>query len=262
MELKVIKKDKDKVEFLVKDSDSVTINTFRRLVLDAVPAMAIEDVTVKKNSSALYDEVLAHRLGQVILSTDLKSHNLPSECKCKGKGCSMCQVHMSLKAKGPAIVYAEEIKSKDPKIEAVYAKTPIVELLEGQEIDLDMVAILGQGKDHSKFSPGLLNFREYPIIKISSVQNTNEVEAVCPKKVFEVSSGKLKVKNLEACDLCEACVEKCKPKDGISVEGSKSDFIVTLETWGQLKANEIMESTIDRFDKKLDELAKLVKGLK
>jgi len=262
MEIKVIKKDKDKIEFLVKDSSVAMINTLRRLILDEVPSLAIEEITVKKNSSALYDEVLAHRLGLVVLKTDVKSYNIQADCKCKGKGCQMCQVYMTLSAKGPKIVYADEIKSKDPKIKPVYDKTPIVELLEGQEIDLEMVAIMSNGKDHSKFSPGLLNFRVYPTIKIDSCQNTNEVEAVCPKNVFEVSGGNLKVKNLEACDLCNACVDVCRPKEGISVSGSETEFIAILEAWGQLDFKEIMDSAVNRFDKKLDELSKLVKGLK
>lgn len=262
MELKILNKDTEKIVFLVKGSSPVVINTWRRLILDAVPSLAIEDVTVKKNSSALYDEILAHRLGLIVMKTDVKSYNPQSECKCKGKGCQMCQVHMTLSAKGPKTVYAEEIKSKDPKVVAVHPKTPVVELLDGQEIDLNMVAIMSDGKDHSKFSPGLLSYRAYPSIKIDSCQNTNEVEAACPKNVFETSGGKLKVKDLEACDICMACVDACRPKDGIKVEGSKTDFIVTLESWGQLSFKEIMDGTVERFDKKLTELGKLVKALK
>jgi DNA-directed RNA polymerase alpha subunit len=36
---------------------------------------------------------------------------------------------------------------------------PIVQLLEGQEVEFEATAILGQGKDHSKWCPGLVFYR-------------------------------------------------------------------------------------------------------
>jgi len=107
--------------------------------------MAIEDVEVRKNSSSLYDEMIAHRLGLIPLTTDLKSYNLPSECKCEGKGCARCQLVLTLSAKGPGIVYSSSLKSKDPKVKPVFDNFPIVKLLKGQEIELEATATLGTG---------------------------------------------------------------------------------------------------------------------
>ena len=94
------------------------LNTIRRFMMEEVPVMAIEDVEFKKNSSVLYDEIIAHRLGLLPLSTDFKSYTLPEKCSCKGEGCARCQLKLTLKGKGPGTVYASDIKTKDPKVNA------------------------------------------------------------------------------------------------------------------------------------------------
>lgn len=131
----------------------VIINALRRMIISSVPTMAIDEVEIRKNSSAMYDEMLAHRLGLLVLKTDLNSYNLPEECSCGGVGCAKCTVVMTLSAKGPGYVYASQLKSKDPKIKPVYENTPITYLEEGQEIELEAYARLGRGSQHAKWSP-------------------------------------------------------------------------------------------------------------
>ncbi len=157
MDLTYLNEDKKsgRVTMLLKDTTPAFANALRRAIIETVPTMAIEDVELVKNSSALYDEVVAHRLGLIALKTDLKGYTPRDKCDCKGVGCAKCSVQMTLKAKGPAIVLASEIKSKDPKIKPVFPDTPIVQLLKGQELEFECTAILGHGKDHTKWSPGL-----------------------------------------------------------------------------------------------------------
>jgi len=161
MEAKLVEyqEKKNRLIFSLKGSDTAYANTLRRIMGFEVPVMAIEDVEFRKNSSILYDEVVAHRLGLVPLSTDLKSYNMMSECKCKGAGCASCTVKLILKAQGPCTVYASDIKTKDPEIKPLYGKMPIVKLLEGQELEFEATAILGQGREHSKWCTGLVFYK-------------------------------------------------------------------------------------------------------
>ena len=161
MELKLIENQEkhNRVVFSLTGVDTAYANTLRRLMGFSVPVMAIEDIEFRKNTSILYDEVLAHRIGLVPLTTDLKSYNMISECKCKGAGCASCTVKLTLKAEGPCTVYSSDIKTKDPAIKPVHGKMPIVKLLEGQEVELEATAVLGQGKDHSKWTPGLVYYK-------------------------------------------------------------------------------------------------------
>ena len=61
MEVKLLKKEGEKLSFILKGADEVTVNTLRRMIKEEVPTLAIEDIEIKDNSSALYDEILAHR---------------------------------------------------------------------------------------------------------------------------------------------------------------------------------------------------------
>ena len=161
MEIKLVENQdkKNRLVFSVKGVDTAYANTLRRIMGFEVPVMAIEDVEFRKNTSILYDEMIAHRLGLVPLTTDLKSYNMMSECKCKGAGCASCTVKLVLKAQGPCTVYTSDIKSKDPEIKPAHGKMPIVKLLEGQELEFEATAVLGQGKDHSKWATGLIYYK-------------------------------------------------------------------------------------------------------
>src|SRR3989339_2182422 len=119
IELLSTSKDKSTIRFLLKGTVPAFANLLRRVILEEVPVMAIEDVEFRKNSSILYDEMIAHRLGLLPLSTDLKSYNLPSECKCEGKGCARCQLKLTLKSKGLGMVYASEMHTRDAEIKPV-----------------------------------------------------------------------------------------------------------------------------------------------
>ncbi len=256
MEMKLLSKDNETIVFLIKDTDAASVNTLRRLIINEVPTLAIEEVNFLKNSSAMYDEFIAHRLGLLVLKTDLKSYTMPDKCKCKGKGCAHCQLWLSLKAQGPKTVYADEFVSKDPKVKPVYPKTPIVKLLKKQVLELEAVAVLGVGKDHMKFSPGLAFYQSYPIIKVGNVKNPESIASICPTKVFVVKNNKLVVEDELKCILCMACADASSE---VKVEGSKKDFIFTVESFGQLTPSEMVLKAFDIFDEKLDDFAEALK---
>lgn len=259
MEVKLLKKENEKLSFVLKDSNAFFANTLRRMIVEEVPTLAIEDVEFRANSSALYDEMIAHRLGLIPIKTDLKSYELPEECSCKGKGCAKCRLKLTLKAKAAGVVYAEIIKSRDAKCKPIHAKMPIVKLLKGQSLELEATARLGQGKDHSKWIPGLVYYKQYPLIEISKEgENCEEAANVCPVKVFDFKKGKLTInkENHLKCHLCNACVDACK---GIKVESSNSDFIFYIESWGQLDPKEMMKEAANRLQKKTSEFVKLLK---
>ncbi len=262
MDIKLINKQGNKLTFLIKDTDPAFVNTLRRVMISEVPTMAIRRVAITKNSSALFDEVIAHRLGMLPLVTDLNSYNLQEKCTCKNQGCAKCQVSIILKAEGPLTVYASDLKSQDPKVKPAYAKMPIVKLLKGQELEFEAIATLGVGKEHAKFSPGLVYYKGYPKITIDKLKNIEEVAKSCPVNVYEAKGKQLNIINLEACTLCMACVDACDPKGSVLVEGSEKDFIFTIESWGKLSPEEILSRALDVVDEKLDEFAALLNKAK
>ena len=256
MEIRMLERNKEagKLSFILKGSTPAFANALRRLITEEVPVMAIEDVEFRKNNSILYDEMIAQRLGLIPLTTDIKSYNLPQKCKCKGEGCARCRLKMTLKAKGPAMVYASDIKSKDSAIKPVHPKLPIVKLLKGQDIEIEATAMLGQGKEHMKWSPGLVYYKYKPSIELGNVKNPEAVVEACPVNIFELKEGKLIINKdkLLSCHLCEACVDA---DEGIKLNCDNTEFVFYVESWGQLDPKKMVIEAAKLFEEQLDELA-------
>lgn len=118
--------------------------------------MAIDDVMILENNSVMYDEILAHRLGLIPVTTD-QTYNLPEECTCKSElGCEKCRASLSLEveATDPVdVVYTSSLKPENPEVKPVSDKIPIIKLAQGQRVKLEAYARLGRGRDHAKWQP-------------------------------------------------------------------------------------------------------------
>ena len=250
MNLNFVSEDKKtgRMTFMIKDTNPAFANAVRRAIIEEVPTMAIEDVEVVKNGSALYDEMIAHRLGMLPLSTDLKGYTPRDECDCKAAGCAKCTVSLTLKAKGPAIVLASELKSKDPAVKPVYGNMPIVQLLKGQELEIECVAQLGRGKEHMKWSPGIAWHEYEPTITIN-----NDKVAACkdklPPQIYD-KSGKID-KKLIVGKLVDACDGEC---EAITVERNSNNILIHVEPWGQLSVREMVTKAFDILAERFTEL--------
>ncbi|MEM0231029.1 MAG: DNA-directed RNA polymerase subunit D [Candidatus Woesearchaeota archaeon] len=264
MKVEQLSKEKDgKMSFIVRGVTPAFINAIRRICTEEVPTMAIEDVHFLKNTSGLYDEIIAHRLGLIPLTTDLKTYNLPEKCTCKGEGCPKCQVKFTLSKKEPGYVYASELKSSDPDIKPVHPKMIIAKLLKGQVLELEATAVLGIGKVHAKWSPGLIYHRSVPEIEIINpkAEGAETAAKLCPKKILLYDKGMLSIDKQKEneCTLCLACSEAA-PK-AVRVNPKEKEFIFTIESWGQLSCKEIVRESSKILDSKIDEFIKNVEGL-
>ncbi len=76
MELEIIEQHENEMKFVLSDITPTFANTLRRLIMSEVPTMAIDEVIVIENTTPLYDEIVAHRLGLLPLKTDLTSQLL------------------------------------------------------------------------------------------------------------------------------------------------------------------------------------------
>lgn len=250
MKLEFLSKDKDanRIVFMLKDANPFMANALRRLVADAVPVFAIATVEFANNTSALYDEMLAHRLGLIPLSSDASGYNRKENCSCEGVGCNKCTVQLTLQAKGPCTVFSKDLKSKDPEVKPIIDDLPIVELLKGQVLEFVATACLGCASEHAKFSPGLAWFSYKPSVTVNNdAKSFASVKDKFPPQVFDgdkISKGKIEDLDLyDAVDGVDA--------DVVRVDYDPSTFIFKVESWGQLTPKEIVVSALEALEKKL-----------
>jgi len=254
MKLEKLNLDKknNRLTFVLKDTEEYFVNTIRRLILEEVPTLAVEDVEIKDNSSALYDEKIASRLGLSPIKTDLKSYEFKERCKCGGEGCARCELALILKGDKKGYVYATDAQSKDPKCTFIHPM-PIVKLISKQKVELQMVAILGRGKEHTKWCPGLAWYYGWPQFKITAKSNLD-----CLKQcsALEKKGSTIIIKDITKWnDAQEAICEE----NQIEVNNSITDFAFNLESWGQLTCKEILNTSADIFLEKLGQFEEIIK---
>ncbi|MDP3734076.1 MAG: DNA-directed RNA polymerase subunit D [Nanoarchaeota archaeon] len=246
----------NQLTFLIKEGSDIFANTIRRMILEEVPTLAVEDLEIKDNSSALYDEMLGLRLGLLPIKTDLSSYSLPkSEDEITEKS-ARCTMQIRLKAAKKGYVYAEEAESADPKCTFVHPKMPITKLLAKQKVDVTMTAVVGQGKKHVKWSPGLGFYKKEAVVKVGNVKNPENVAEQSTDGVFVLKNNKLHLVEEKVQDslLLEhyAALDK-----GISVTYT-DNIIFTVESFGQLSCKEMLTQASQMLIDKVEIMEKLL----
>jgi DNA-directed RNA polymerase subunit D len=255
MEIEIKNQDDQELVFIIEGADVSLANALRRIATVEVPTMAVETVQFIRNDARIFDEALAHRLGLVPLTTDLEVVIPQEECDCEGY-CTRCSVSLTLKGKGPKIMYSGDLKSSDPKIKPVLDTIPLVKLREGEEVELEAIAQLGTGTQHAKWQPTTsCAYKYYPQITI----DLDKCEACglcadqCPRSVYLLDEKKnqIKIVDLENCSMCNTCSKDC-PNQAITVEGLRDKFIFRIESDGSIPPKEILSVACDLLSLKAD----------
>ena len=235
-----IEKKENKIVFKAEIEESLA-NAIRRY-LNQIPVLAIDEVEIIKNGSALYDEVVAHRLGLIPLKRD----KMITE-KNKGK--------LKLATKKEGIVNSGELKGN---VKVVYENVPITFLDKDQEIELVGITKAGKGIEHVKFSPGLMFYRNVTKTKIDK-NLLEEIKKICPDCNFEEKGDKVIItddKAREIADLIEGVANRANKKAEVEVE---KELVITLESFGQMDLKDVFTKSIDALKKDLAEVLKKVK---
>ncbi len=234
MKITLLEKNDEEIKVLLEKTTYLFVNALRRAIINEVPTLAIEEVEFRKQTSALYDEILAHRLGLLPLKTDYSTYEYEEVERIEDRsGKSMVKLFASIK--GPGTFYAEKIESNDPAVLTQYKKMPLAKLEEGQEIEFEAIAVMGKGKEHSKWTPGIPSYIEDVKITIDEKKLELEKEKY-PSQIFE--KGKVNVEkikyNPELLDAIEGI------SDAIKVERKKDSFIFTVESFGMITPKEMI----------------------
>ena len=222
------------------DIDESLANAIRRYV-NQIPTLAIDEVEIVKNDSALYDETLAHRIGLLPIKSDKISEKVKGELK--------------LKVNQEGFVHSGELKGN---VDVVYADIPLTNLNKDQELQLNATTKLGTGAEHVKFSPGLMFYRNIQEVTLDK-SLAEDIKKVFPNVSLRERGDKIIILDngaQEVSDCCEGLANK-EGKD-VGLE-DKDGLVVTVETYGQMPEKAIFEKAIGALKKDLLEVTKKLK---
>ncbi len=204
------------------------LNSLRRSV-EEIQTLAIDDVEIFKNDSALYDEVFAHRLGLIPLKTDSKMN-------------SKTFVELSLKKTGPCTVYSGDFKGD---VTIPFKEIPITILGKEQEIEVIATATMNNGLYHTKHVPGLMYYRNLFEVKTGNVK----IDSIVQQQMGDFAPEK--TGNKWICDLSDAQIDEIKSLDSDSINERK-EFLVFIESFGLMDAEKVFLKAAEQFQKNLE----------
>ncbi|MBU1501436.1 MAG: hypothetical protein KJ905_01510 [Nanoarchaeota archaeon] len=230
-----LEKTENKIVFTT-DIDETLANSIRRYV-NHIQINAVDEVEISRNDSALYDETIAHRIGLI-----------PLKAKASGKSGGK----LKLETKKEGFVLSGDFSGD---FEVVHKEIPITLLSSGQEMAITAITKEGTGAEHSKFSPGLMFYRNVTEVTLDK-EFLEEVRKVCPGIKIVEKGNKITIKDNgkdEIADVCEGIANKKRKMADVEV---KDELVVTVESFGQIEVAEIFKRSIETLKKDLNEVGK------
>lgn len=292
IDARVLRQEGLYIEILFERVPLPILNALRRIIQLEVPTMAIDEVIFYENSTPLYDEIIAHRLGLIPLRSEeaIEKYKPPEVCaRCmesyyaeapeeaierpSPEECEGCFTYIRGSIENESTedlktMYSGDLVPDDPDVAPVYKEIPIVVLGPEQRLSFDAKARLGRGIEHIKWSPVSVAGVRYVADITTSILDENMLRAAedcigyCPVGILGVSreEKRIYVKDVYSCILCMQCVRHC-PEKSIKVSYRDDQYILFFESVGQLSIRKILLKALDIFISKIDYLLQQVRGL-
>ena len=235
--MEMIEKTNENIK-LISGMNISLANAIRRSVGE-IPVLAIDEADIYKNDTALFDEIISHRLGLIPLKNQKMKADQTVEFKLKAKG------------KGERT----EVLSGELGDDVVYSEMPVVLLEDGQEIEIVARARVGKGNEHAKFSPGVIFYKHLPKIKLTADgEKQTELVEIFPE-VFEMFGEKVKVKDASEFEMDQEDMENYP---GVELKFD-DDLVLNVESWGQMNASDVFTGACKALKENLSEVSKVLK---
>ena len=237
-----IDRDDRDARFLVRGITPAFANGIRRAMVADVPTLSIDTVRVVENSSVMFDEQIGHRLGMVPLSAP------PNEFE-SGKG-----VRLALDVSGPGTAYSGDLVSSDAVVEPAEDNVPIIELKEGQRLEVEAETVLDTGKSHAKHQGGVaVGYRHLQTVEVvGDREEFADEEPNILRGVIEEDGELIPTEEFDH-DLTNRYPDK-----EVAVEDVPNAFVFHVKTDGSLTVEELVTAAVDSLEARANELKEAV----
>ena len=257
------------VEF--EDVNYSFINSIRRSLVSMVPCLAIHEVDFHMGSlgayvdeetgeekeyesiSAMFNEIVAHRIGMLPIPTDEKT--VEAFADSIGDDSKQPDIMYSLHKQGPCTVYSGDLEPVNGDSSLVIPETsvPIVKLAEGQAILVYAKAKMGTAKQHAKWQTVVApRFYQAPTLTVSPGKGSKTVIETVGKEHFK-KKGKNHV--IDDPVMAHKAIKKTESlwndedaKNAMTVTRNKTHFILEFETTGAMEANLALEQALKSLE--------------
>ncbi|MEF8777897.1 MAG: DNA-directed RNA polymerase subunit D [Natronomonas sp.] len=236
-EVTFIDRDEKSARFLVRGVTPAFANGIRRAMIADVPTLSIDTVRVIENSSVMFDEQIALRLGLIPLTT-------PDDYRPDDT------VTLAIDVEGPATAYSGDLVSSDEKVQPAEENVPIIDLKEDQRLEVEADAQLGYGKDHAKHQGGVaVGYRHLQRVEV--VGEKNEFESEDPEILRGVieDDGELVDTATFDNDLSQRY-----PGKELEVMDVPNAFVFDVETDGSMPIDDLVLKAAESLAARADEL--------
>jgi len=275
MRVCLLEETRERLRALVEGAPLPLVNALRRAAYTDVPVMAIDYVEVFENNTVLYDEIIAHRLGLIPLTSEeaLEKYRGPEECRDAELGDPNCYAVLRLEAETGAneerMVYSGDLEPQDLDVRPVYPNIPIVLMAPEQKLRMQAYARLGYGKEHAKWMPVSVAAHRYlPIVEFDVEKMSEEcmacVESAYPRladKIRDMGKGRLEILEDMNTSALHWCARK-KCGEGLRLDYDGTRFIVKLESTGALPARRIVIEALRAVARKAENLLAELEALR
>jgi len=263
----VLEEERDRFRVLIEGYPLPLVNAVRRMCYIGVPVMAVDYVEVFENNTVLYDEIIAHRLAMVPLTSEeaLEKYGKPEECRDVELGDPRCYAVLRLEVETSQgeerVIYSGDLEPQDPDVRPVYPNMPIVIMVPEQKLRLQAYARLGYGSEHAKWMPVSIAAHRYlPVVEFDVEKMSNEcmscIEQAYPwlaERMKDMARGRLELlEDMNTSALYWCYRRKCS--EGFKLEYDPSRLIFKVEGTGALPARRIVLEAVRAVARKAENL--------
>jgi DNA-directed RNA polymerase, subunit D (EC 2.7.7.6) len=260
-EVQFVERGEREARFVARPMTPAFANGIRRAMLADVPTLSVDDVRVIENSSVMFDEQIALRLGLVPLTTP------PNEFEIGDT------VTISLDVSGPSrespeetrTAYSGDIVSNDGMVEPADENIPVIDLKADQRLQVEADAVLDVGREHAKHQGGVaVGYRHLQRVEDVGERgefdddDTQVIRGVIEEAAPEHADGEANEGELVATEAFDHNLRNRYPGRELSVSDVENAFVFDVETDGSLSADELVGRAVGSLEARGRELKEAV----